>query len=192
MTYAPSTSGVVGDMQIKDAQADLRRAYVGGGPGALISGLVWLGATAVSASHSAGAGFASLFFGGMVIYPTSTLICRVGFGRAGESSQNPFGRTVLESTVAMIAGLFTASLFLSSRPLLAFPVSALAVGGHYFIFTSVYGDRTFWLLGALLTAIGLGDILLPPLRGTSGLFVAIVELSFGVVITLRNTSLGDA
>ena len=38
-------------MTISDAQADLRRSYVGGGPGAFISGLLWFVAAWVEARH---------------------------------------------------------------------------------------------------------------------------------------------
>lgn len=175
-------------MVISDAQQDLRRAYVGGGPGVVISGVTWLVAAVIQRSQGVGPGFAALFFGGMLIFPLAKLACRIGFGRANETSSNPFGMTVLEGTIAMIGGLFAAWLFLSSQPRLVFPLAAIAVGTHYFVFKTAYGDRLFWLLASLIAAIGFADIYVPQLRGSAALLVAVVELAFGIALTIRGRS----
>lgn len=172
-------------MLISDAQLDLRRAYVGGGPGIMVSGLVWLVATFVLRSQGVGTGFTVLFIGGMLIYPASKLLCRVLFRRPNDAPGNPFGMAVLEGTIAMIGGLFAAWLFLPLRPELVFPLAAIAVGTHYFIFKTVYGDRSFWLLAAIVTAVGLADILVAPMRGLAAPLVAVTELAFGLVLTVR-------
>ena len=52
-------------MTIAEAQGDLRRAYVGGGPGAFISGSLWFVATWVEAHHGIRTACIALFFGGM-------------------------------------------------------------------------------------------------------------------------------
>lgn len=175
-------------MLISEAQQDLRRAYVGGGPGVMISGLVWLTATWMLHTKGVGAGFAALFVGGMLIFPLSKLVCRFAFRRTNEAAGNPFGMTVLEGTIAMIGGLFAAWLFLGPKPELVFPLAPIAVGTHYFVFKTTYGDRSFWLLAAVVTAIGIGDIYLPPLRGSTALLVAITEIAFGVALTLRGVA----
>lgn len=172
-------------MLISEAQHDLRRAYVGGGPGVVISGIVWLVAAWTQHNQGVGAGFAALFFGGMLIFPLSKTLCRFVFHRANESATNPFGMTVLECTIAMIGGLFAAWLFLASRPELVFPLAAIAVGTHYFIFKTVYGDRTFWLLASIVTAIGLADIFVSQLQGSTALLVAVTELALGLALTTR-------
>ena len=172
-------------MMISDAQQDLRRAYVGGGPGVMISGLIWLVAALTQHGQGTGAGFAALFFGGMLIFPASKLVCRFVFRRGNESSENPFGMTVLESTIAMIGGLFAAWLFLELRPGVVFPLAAIAVGTHYFVFKTVYGDRSFWLLAAVITAIGFGDIFAAQMRGSTALLVSVAELAFGLTLTIR-------
>lgn len=177
-------------MLISDAQQDLRRAYVGGGVGVIVSGLVWLAATWTLHTRGVGTGFVVLFLGGMLIFPVSKLLCRFAFRRPNESSGNPFGMTVLEGTIAMIGGLFAAWLFVEPKPELVFPLAAIAVGTHYFVFKTSYGDRAFWLLAAVITAIGIGDIYLPQLRGSTALLVAITELAFGLAITLRAIAAG--
>ena len=69
-------------MTLEDYQADLRRSYVGGGPRAIVSGLVGSAAAIMLAQSGVNAGFLTLFFGGMVIFPIATLICRMPHGRA--------------------------------------------------------------------------------------------------------------
>ena len=49
-------------MTLEDYQADLRRSYVGGGPGAIVSGLVWAASAIVFSQTGLQAGFATLFW----------------------------------------------------------------------------------------------------------------------------------
>ena len=174
-------------MDIKEAQADIRRAYVGGGPGVFVSALVWFAAFLVERSQGIGPGFVALFFGGMLIFPLSTLISRFVFRRAREAKDNGLGGLALESTIAMIAGLFAAWLFLSYEADFVFPLAALAVGTHYFVFRTIYGDLLFWLLGGLITLIGLLGIMKPDLvPGGPIVAVAVIELLFAAILTFRS------
>ena len=66
-------------MTIIEAQADLRRAYVGGGPGAFVSGLLWLAAAWVEAKYGIRTAFVALFLGGMLIYPLGLAASRLLF-----------------------------------------------------------------------------------------------------------------
>jgi hypothetical protein len=175
-------------MTVRDAQIDIGRAYVGGGPGVLVSGLVWLAAALVERSQGVATAFAVLFFGGWLIFPLSTLISRFLFRRKRESSDNPLGIVALESTVAMIGGLFAAWLFLPFQQAYVFPLAAIAVGTHYAVFKTIYGDRLFWLLGALVTAVGvLGIYRVFPLPGGVLVAVGAIELLFAAVLTGRAT-----
>ncbi len=60
------------------------------------------------------------------------------------------------------------------------------MGTHYAVFKTIYGDRLFWVLGALVTAVGLvsiyGVVSVP--RGPI-LAVGAVELVFAVLLTVR-------
>jgi len=173
-------------MLIVDAQADLRRAYTDGGPGVLVSGLVWLAAGIAEGRAGVASGFAVLFFGGFLIYPLALFANRALLRRAGEAKGNPGGPLVMESTIAMIAGLFAAFLFLDHAPELVMPLAAIMVGTHYFAFRTAYGDRTFWLLAALVTLVGFAGIYrFLPLPGSVTLQVAAIEILFGIGLTLR-------
>ena len=178
-------------MTITEAQADLRRAYVGGGPGAFVSGLLWFVAFWVEANHGIRTAFIALFFGGMLIYPLGLAASRLLFRRAGESSDNPMGPIALESTLAMIGGLLAAWLILPFQPDLVFPLAAGAAGTHYFVFKTAYGDRTYWLLAGLITAAGLATIFdVVTLPGGLILAVGIIEIAFGIVLTVRALQIG--
>lgn len=180
-------------MGVDEAQRELRRAYVGGGPGVVVSGLLWVGAAIVQHGKGVGPAFAVLFFGGMLIFPLAALVARVLFRRKKESAENPLGRTAVESTAAMIGTLFAAWLFLPLRPDYVFPLAAIAVGTHYAVFKTIYGDRTFWLLGALITLIGLFSIFgIAPVPGGTILAVGLIELCFGLFLTVRASRDGEA
>ncbi len=179
-------------MTITEAQYDLRRAFVGGGPGAFISGAVWLTAALTMKQRGVGTAFAVLFFGGMLIYPLAQLISRVLFKCSPPAQANPLGRVALESTVAMIGGLFAAWLFLFIRPSYVFPIAAIAVGTHYAAFRTVYGDILFWALAGLITAVGVLDILnYVRIPGGPILAVGLIEIVFAIVITARANQSAD-
>ena len=173
-------------MNVVEAQRDIGRAYVGGGPGVLVSALVWFGAAIVESDEGVGSAFGVLFLGGMLIFPVSMLICRLLFRRAREAPDNPLGMAALESTIAMIGGLFAAWLFLPFEPNYVFPLAAIAVGTHYAVFKTVYGDRLFWLLGALVTAVGLLEIFdVIEFPGGPIAAVGALELLFALILTAR-------
>ncbi|MEA1014449.1 DUF7010 family protein [Sphingosinicella sp. LY1275] len=173
-------------MTIDDAQSDLRRAYVGGGPGVFVSGLVWLAAAMVERKAGIGPAFTTLFFGGMLIFPLGALACRLVFKRAKEAADNRLAAIALESTVAMIGGLLAAWLFLPLEPAHVFPIAAIAVGTHYAVFRTLYGDALFWVLGGLITAAGLlGLFAGGAIPGGTILVVGAIELLFAVLLTMR-------
>jgi hypothetical protein len=169
-----------------DAQTELRRAYVGGGPGVAVSSFIWLIAGLVTQTKGIGPGFTVLFFGGMLIYPLSKMLVRTFFSEPNESKTNPLRIIALESTIAMIGTLLASWLLLKFDPSLVFPVAAIAVGTHYFAFRSVYGDRMFTLLAAVITALGALEIFGSGQMGNAMIFaVAAVEAAFGAILVVR-------
>ncbi len=173
-------------MTIDDAQADLRRAYMDAGPGTVISGLVWIAAAVAQSRGGIATGFAVLFFGGMLIYPLSLLVNRSVLKRVAELPENPLGRVVLESTIAMIGGLVAAWLFLPHDPELVMPLAALAVGAHYFAFRTAYGMAIFWVLAAVLVGLSGAAIFgMFPFGGSFVLLIGAIEIVFGIYLTIR-------
>lgn len=174
------------DLTIEQAQSELRTAFVGGGPGMVISGLFWLAAGLVATNHGIGPAFYLLFVTGMLIFPLAALLCRFAFRRSNPDRANPIGRIALESTIAMIAGLVVAWLLLPLRPEWVFPIAAIAVGTHFFAFRTAYGDSTYWLLGTLLTGLGAVELFgITRLGNMLPLAFGAIELTFGLWLTRR-------
>lgn len=148
-------------MHLGEAQRDMRHAYVNGGVGILVSGLVW--AIAGLATYYAGlpSGMVTLFFGGMLIHPLSLLLARKFFRRGKTRSPNPMEMLALQSTAFLIIGLVIAYLVRDTYGDWFFAIALLAVGGRYLVFQTVYGMRVFMVLGALLIAVGGIAILWP-------------------------------
>ncbi len=168
-------------MEIEVAQAEIRRSYLRGGPGAIVSGFVWLASGVTAVVSNVRVGFAVLFFGGMLIFPIATFIVRTLLRRKPVSRNNPGGLTVIETTIPMIAGFLTAWLLLPYRPDFAFPVSAIAVGAHYFGFRTAYGDWTNWVLAGAMCSVGVSAIFSGlPSANAVPFVIAAVEICFGV------------
>lgn len=174
---------------LQEFQADLRHSYVGGGVGAIVSGVVWAVAALISAQQGIAAGFAALFLGGMLIFPLGTLICRTVFRRKTTHPDNPGGRIVVETLPGMFVGLFIAYLFVGIDPDRVFPIAAMAVGAHYFNFRTAYGDATYWVLGGSMMAVGTVEVLgVAQIPFGTAVVVAFLEVAFGLVLTIRSLS----
>jgi hypothetical protein len=173
-------------MDIGAAQAESRKSFVEGGPGAIVSGLVWLASAFVEQRFGVAPAFAVLFFGGTLIFPLTLFIVRGVLRRPPLSRENSLKNLALESAIGMTAGLLAAYLFIRPLPTLVFPIAAVAVGAHYFVFRTMYGQRLFWLRGAVITAIGLFAIFGPvDLPGGTLFPVAGVELLFAALVTAK-------
>ena len=140
-------------MHLGEAQRDMRRAYVNGGVGIFVSGLVWVIAGLVTLYVDLVSGMATLFFGGMLIHPLSLLIARRVFQRGKVRSPNPMEMLALQSTAFLIIGLVIAYLVSGAYAELFFAIALLTVGGRYLVFQTVYGMRLYLVLGLVLIAI---------------------------------------
>ena len=177
-------------METTTAQQELRTAYVRGGPGAVVSGIVWLAAGSTAVGSGVAAGFTVLFFGGILIFPISALLVRTVFRRPPPPRENPGGLTVIETVFPMIGCLLAAWLLIGYRPDVVFPLAAIAVGAHYFGFRTAYGDWTYWVLGGVMCLVGVGAIFAkwPPASAVPCV-IAAVEVGFGAWFTWQG--LGD-
>lgn len=177
-------------MTLEEYQADLRRAYIGGGLGAVVSGLVWFAAALVQTLYGVSLGYTVLFFGGFLIFPISLLLEKVFFKRAPLQPGNPGGALVMETLPAMIGVLVIGFLLIEIKPDWVFPLAAIAVGAHYFPFKTAYGDRTYWVLGAVMMAIGFASLMMGWLgSGAVAFGIAMTEVVFGIWLILRNRTL---
>jgi hypothetical protein len=140
----------------------MRSAFLGGFAGQLVSGLTWLGASAVSGIFAPNYGMAFLFLGSMGIFPLTQFILRLMGRPARVPDEN--GLWALGSQVAFtvpINFLLVGAVILY-RPLWFFPAAMIVVGSHYLPFITLYGMKMFGVLAALLILFGAGLALYGP------------------------------
>ena len=170
-------------MEFTEAQRDMRKAYVNGGIGVLVSGIVWVIAGLVTLNISLPYGMAALFFGGMAIHPLSLLLEKLFFKREKAVASNPLEMLALQSTPFLIVGLVIAYVVSDSHADWFFAIALLAVGARYLVFQTIYGIRHYIVLGVVLIAIGFVAIwylqLPPHLVAITG---GVTELLFSVII----------
>lgn len=142
------------ELRLADAQRDVRRTYVGGFFGQLVSGAVWLVAAAVGTWGSTGAAVAALWLGGMLIFPLTTLALRVSGRPAALPTGHPMASLAVQIAFTVPLGLLVALALAGERPDLFFPASMIIVGAHYLPFVFLYGMRLFAVLAALLVGGG--------------------------------------
>ncbi len=141
-------------MNIVDAQREMRSAFLGGFAGQLVSGLIWLGASAISLWIAPRYGMAVLFFGSMFIFPLTQWVIR-GLGRPGKTGPG----NGLWSLGAQIAFTVPINFLLVGAATLYretwfFPAAMIVIGAHYLPFITLYGMRLFGLLAAVLVLAG--------------------------------------
>lgn len=147
-------------MNIQDAQSDLRRAYWGGGPGVLLSGLVWLAAGVGAVAHTHLTSVLIFFFGGMLIHPLGIAISKAVKRSGKHQSDNPLATLAIENTVVLFMGLFLAYILFQVDPRWFYPTMLVIIGARYAQFQTLYGMRVYWILGAALLFAGIAIFIL--------------------------------
>lgn len=178
-------------MEIAAAQRDMARAFVGGAPGVLVSGLVWITAGAVWDQSGVARAFVVLFIGGIIIFPASVLIARLILRAPKITPDNPLERLGLETTFMLMGGILIAWLLLRPAPDLVFPVMAITIGVRYFAFRTLYDDAAYWLLGGVLAGVGaLAALRLLVLPINVALITGAIEIVFALILFARRNRLG--
>lgn len=166
-------------MSLLDSQREMRSAFLGGFAGQLVSGVIWLIASALSLLLKPTAGMAALFFGSMGIFPLTQLIVRL-MGRPGKVSPEN-GLWKLGSQVAFTVPLNfllvgAATLY---RAEWFFPAAMIVVGSHYLPFITLYGMKLFGILAGLLVVSGAMLALYgPQIFSLGGWFTGMVLIVF--------------
>ncbi len=142
-------------MLISAAQRDVRQAFLGGFVGQLVSALLWLVSAAVGTWGEARFAIGILVFGGVLIFPLTTLGCRL-LGRPPMRRDNPLARLGMQVAFTLplvlpvvgAAALYKLNWF--------YPAFMIVLGAHYLPFVFLYGMRMFYTLAAILIGAGLG------------------------------------
>ncbi len=167
---------------ISIAQSDLRKGYGYGALGVLSSGSVWLASSLVALLISDQTAVWTLFFGGMLIHPLGLLLAKLTGVPGKHSNHNPLGKLAMEGTVFMLMCIPLALLLSLQEHAWFFQGMLLIIGGRYLTFTTLYGIKTFWVMGGILGAAAFALFFFNASPGISALTGAFVELGFGIVL----------
>ncbi len=175
---------------LSQAQADMCNAYANGSVGIITSGLIWLISAIVTYKFSDKQGVWTLLIGGIFIFPLSVLLSKT-IGLSGTHTKgNPLGNLAMEGTMFMLMCLPLALGLSLLHTEWFFQGMLLIIGGRYLTFASIYGNRLFWVLGAIL---GIAAYLLFSTKAQpfiSALTGSIIEITFGLfmLISFRRTT----
>ena len=142
-------------MEVKQAQADMRRAFVGGATGQFVSGVLWLASAAFMSFGEVRTGVLVLVVGGFFIFPLTQLVLRA-LGHPGRAAPgNPLN--ALGMQVAFVVPLCLPLVGAAALHELNwfYPAFMIVVGAHYLPFVTLYGMRVYAGLAAVLVSSGL-------------------------------------
>lgn len=98
------------------------------------------------------------------------------------SKQNPLGKLAVEGTVFMLMCIPLALLLSLEEHAWFFQGMLLIIGGRYLTFATLYGVKTYWVLGGILGIAALVLFFFNASPGISALTGGLVELGFGLVL----------
>lgn len=156
------------NVSIPDAQREVRHVYEGGFYGQLVSGAVWLVAAAAATWSSPSAAVLTLFFGGVLIFPLTTLAIRLSGRAASLPAGHPMAGLAMQIAFTVPIGFVVVVAMLGGRSDLFFPACMVIVGAHYLPFVFLYGMRLFAVLAALMTLAGVLLLYVPLVPFTAG------------------------
>jgi len=173
------------EMTVATAQAEMRRAYLDGAAGVVVSGLAWAASAGTAMLVSPQRAIWVLLVGGALIHPVAVLFERLLGASGKHSSGNPLGALAGASTVWLILSLPLAYVVGLQRPAWFFCAMLSVIGGRYLVFATLYGMRAYWLLGLVLAGSGW---LLAALGGSAQVVAgagAAIELAIGAAMLRR-------
>ncbi|GAA0213731.1 hypothetical protein GCM10009123_21180 [Kangiella japonica] len=176
-------------MKFEDAQKDMNCSYFGGATGVLVSGLIWSIAGSIALLYSNQASMLALFLGGMFIHPLAILFSKTLNRSGNHEPNNPLGKLALESTIILFVGLFLAFFVAKLQVEWFYPIMLMIIGVRYLIFNTLYGIKTYWILGVSLMLSGILCILLNANFVIGAFIGGVTEIIFALVIFSQSRDL---
>jgi hypothetical protein len=173
---------------IQQAQHDMRASYSHGYAGVIVSGIMWGIAGLIVFYVSPTKGIWALLIGGMFIHPLGIVFNKILGASGNHSSNNPLGKLAMEGTFFMIMCLPLAYGLSLQNEEWFFQAMLLIIGGRYLTFATLFGTRSFWILGGTL---GVAAYLLFSLNlsaHVSALTGSSIELIFGTFMLIKTRS----
>jgi hypothetical protein len=178
------------NVDIKDAQRDVRTAYLGGFAGQLVSGAVWSVSAAFATWDSARAAIWVLVVGGFFIFPLTQLLLRLMGRPVALPKGHPMNALAIQIAFTVPFSLPLVAAATLHRQNWFYPAFMIVVGAHYLPFIFLYGMPEFGVLAGLLIAGGwLIGMYLPSTFVPGGWFTAGALLVFAFVgrrVAMRN------
>lgn len=171
---------------IANAQKDMRDAYNLGIPGIISSGVVWLIAGLCAYFLTPFKGVIALVIGGMFIFPLSLVLCKLMGYSGSHSKGNPLAPLATENTIWMISSIPIAVVLSIYNVSLFFPAMLLVIAGRYLTFSTLYGMKSYYLLGGLLGAAAIPVAIVQPAAFVGGVTGGVIELVFAAALLISN------
>jgi len=134
----------------EEHQRETRFALNGGGPGILVSGLVWISAALVCSQLGINKAVWALLLGGALIHPIGTLLTRAQGRPATTNSANALNQLAAASTICLLLSCVMALGLFLLKPTLFFPAMMATIESRYLVFATACGRVVFWALGLSL------------------------------------------
>jgi len=137
------------------AQAEVREIYFAGSVGQAYTGVLWLVSAGLWTFVSQSAAIVVTLAGGFLIYPVTTVVCRILGSPGAIPSTNPLRQVGVAIPIVgpLMIPLVGAAALYDIRWF--FPAFMIAIGAHYLPFAFLYGMREFWYIGGSMWAGGL-------------------------------------
>ena len=137
-------------MDVSDAQRDVRTMYLGGFPGQLASGLIWLASAALATWATQRAAILMLVLGGMLIFPLAQFVLKLMGRPASLPKGHPMTGLAMQIAFTIPLSLPLVAAATHAHPGWFYPAFMIIVGAHYLPFIHLYGMRMFGVLAAIL------------------------------------------
>ncbi|MGV8963116.1 MAG: DUF7010 family protein [Candidatus Saccharimonadaceae bacterium] len=176
--------------KINQAQSDMSKGYADGSVGMIVSGLIWLTSAIVSFLFTDIQAIWTLLIGGIFIHPLGVLICKFMRLRGTHTKGNPLGNLAMEGTIFMIMCLPIVYALSLQHTEWFFQGMLLIIGGRYLTFASIYGNKLYWIVGAVLGIVAYLLFSLKVQVFGSAIAGSLIEIVFGLFMlnSFRNKS----
>ena len=169
-------------MLIKEAQKEIRSAFLGGFAGQLIAGIIWALSAAASTWGTSQLGMAILFFVSMLLFPLTQLTLRSMGRPARLSKENTLNQLATQIAFTVPIGFIVVGAATLYRENWFYPASMIVVGAHYLPFIFLYGMPQFGILAGLLIMGGVGiGLYVPNTFNLGGWISAVILIVFAFI-----------
>jgi len=141
-------------MLVSDAQREVRLTFMGGFPGSMVSGAMWLASAALGTWGSTENAILLLVVGGAFIFPLTQVLLRAMGRRASLDPGNPLSALAMQIAFTIPLSLPLIGAATVHRLDWFYPAFLIVVGAHYLPFVFLYGMWTFVLLAAAMIGGG--------------------------------------